>query len=106
MSKLPVISGEKAVKCFEILSYVVVRQKGSHIRMRHKSDKSRKPLTIPKHKVLGNTMRFDKLRGMVWSGLGVYLQYLNPLQHRFKRHQMRPLPEVVSEMKDTSLYPC
>ncbi len=29
MSKLPIISGEKAVKCFEKLGYVVVRQKGS-----------------------------------------------------------------------------
>ncbi|MDY6865974.1 MAG: type II toxin-antitoxin system HicA family toxin [Halobacteriota archaeon] len=53
MSKLPVISGEKTVKCFEKLGYVVVRQKGSHVRMRHKSDKKKKPLTIPKHKVLG-----------------------------------------------------
>jgi len=53
MSKLPIISGEKAVKCFEKLGYVVVRQKGSHIRMWHKSDKSKKPLTIPQHKVLG-----------------------------------------------------
>ncbi|RCV63112.1 putative RNA binding protein YcfA, dsRBD-like fold, HicA-like mRNA interferase family [Methanophagales archaeon] len=33
MSRLPVVSGEKAVKCFEKLDYVVVRQKGSHIRM-------------------------------------------------------------------------
>jgi len=53
MSKLPVVSGEDAVKCFEKLGYVVVRQKGSHIRMRHRSDKNKKPLTIPKHNVLG-----------------------------------------------------
>ncbi|MCD6207126.1 MAG: type II toxin-antitoxin system HicA family toxin [Methanosarcinales archaeon] len=53
MSKLPIISGENAVKCFEKLGYVVVRQKGSHIRMLHESDKGKKPLTIPKHRVLG-----------------------------------------------------
>ncbi|MBN1762718.1 MAG: type II toxin-antitoxin system HicA family toxin [Methanomicrobia archaeon] len=53
MSKLPVVSGEHAVKCFEKLGYVVVRQKGSHIRMKHPSDKNKKPLTIPKHNVLG-----------------------------------------------------
>jgi len=53
MSILPVISGEKAVKYFEKQGYVVIRQKGSHIRMQHKSDGSKKPLTIPKHKVLG-----------------------------------------------------
>ena len=53
MSKLPIISGEKAVKCFEKIGYVIVRQKGSYIRMWHEFDKSKKPLTIPKHKVLG-----------------------------------------------------
>jgi predicted RNA binding protein YcfA (HicA-like mRNA interferase family) len=62
MSKSPVISGEKVVKCFEKLGYEVVRQKGSHIRMRHKSDRSKKPLTIPKHKVLGKGLLRKLLR--------------------------------------------
>lgn len=62
MSKLPVISGEKAVKCFEKQGYVVIRQKGSHIRMWHRSDKSKKPLTIPKHKVLGKGLLRKLLR--------------------------------------------
>ena len=62
MSKLPVISGEITVKCFEKLGYVVVRQKGSHIRMWHKSDRSKKPLTIPKHKVLGKGLLRRLLR--------------------------------------------
>ena len=62
MSKLPVISGEKAVKCFEKQGYRIVRQKGSHIRMRHKSDGSKKPLTIPKHKVLGKGLLRKLLR--------------------------------------------
>ncbi|KAF5417863.1 MAG: hypothetical protein C5S49_02530 [Candidatus Methanogaster sp.] len=35
------------------MGYVMVRQKGSHIRMLHGSDKSKKPLTIPTHEVLG-----------------------------------------------------
>ena len=53
MSKLPLISGDKAVKCFERLGYEVVRQRGSHIRLHHNFDKSKHPLTIPRHKVLG-----------------------------------------------------
>jgi predicted RNA binding protein YcfA (HicA-like mRNA interferase family) len=53
MPKLPVISGERAIKCFEKLGYYVVRQHGSHIRMYHSSDKSKKPLTIPRHHTLG-----------------------------------------------------
>jgi len=62
MSKLPVVSREKAVKCFEKLGYRIVRQKGSHIRMWHKSDGSKKPLTIPKHKVLGKGLLRKLLR--------------------------------------------
>jgi predicted RNA binding protein YcfA (HicA-like mRNA interferase family) len=62
MSRLPVVSGEKAVKCFEKMGYVIVRQKGSHIRMWHKSDRSKKPLTIPKHKVLGKGLLRKLLR--------------------------------------------
>ena len=49
MSKLPVISGREAVKFFEKLGYSLVRQRGSHMRMIHKSDSSKKPLTIPDH---------------------------------------------------------
>jgi len=53
MPKLPSISGEQVVKCFEKLGYQVVRQRGSHIRMHHEFDKSKKPITIPRHKILG-----------------------------------------------------
>ena len=53
MPKVPIISSDKAVKCFEKLGYEVTRQKGSHIRLHHKFDKDKKPLTIPKHKELG-----------------------------------------------------
>lgn len=53
MPKLPIISGDKAVKCFEKLGYEITRQKGSHIRMRHRFDQAKKPLTIPRHKELG-----------------------------------------------------
>lgn len=51
--KLPVISGKDAVKAFGKLGYVTVRQTGSHIRMKHQSDSSKKPLSIPNHKVIG-----------------------------------------------------
>jgi len=53
MPKLPTISGDKAIACFERLGYEVIRQRGSHIRLHHKSDKSKKPLTIPRHDILG-----------------------------------------------------
>jgi predicted RNA binding protein YcfA (HicA-like mRNA interferase family) len=34
MSKLPIISGNQAIKCFEKIGYQVIRQQGSHVRMR------------------------------------------------------------------------
>jgi len=53
MPKLPIISGREACRRFEKLGYRIVRQKGSHIRLLHSEDSSRKPLTIPDHPELG-----------------------------------------------------
>lgn len=62
MPKLPIISGNQAVRCFEKLGYQVVRQHGSHIRMHHKSDKFMEPLTVPRHKTLGKGLLRKLLR--------------------------------------------
>jgi predicted RNA binding protein YcfA (HicA-like mRNA interferase family) len=51
MPKLPVISGRELIKKLEKIGYRAVRQKGSHIRLRH-SDPCFKPLTIPMHKFI------------------------------------------------------
>jgi predicted RNA binding protein YcfA (HicA-like mRNA interferase family) len=51
-SELPVVSGREAIRVFEQVGYTVVRQRGSHIRLRHATDPSRKPLTIPDHRTL------------------------------------------------------
>ena len=52
MSKLPIVSVIKAIRAFNKLGYMEIRQRGSHIRFKH-PDFSRKPLSIPNHKVLG-----------------------------------------------------
>jgi len=62
MPKLPVISGSQAIKCFAKTGYEVVRQRGSHVRMHHKSDKTKQPLTIPRHKTLGKGLLRKLLR--------------------------------------------
>jgi predicted RNA binding protein YcfA (HicA-like mRNA interferase family) len=51
-SKLPVVSGQEAIRAFQGLGYEVVRQRGSHIRLRHRTDAARQPLTIPDHRAL------------------------------------------------------
>jgi predicted RNA binding protein YcfA (HicA-like mRNA interferase family) len=48
----PVVSGREAIRVFERLGYTVVRQRGSHVRLRHATDPSRKPLTVPDHRTL------------------------------------------------------
>ena len=50
--KLPVISGKKAIKALTKLGYISVRQRGSHVRLKHPSDSTKRPLTIPLHKEL------------------------------------------------------
>ena len=49
MPKLPVISGKDLIKVLETRGYMTVRQKGSHVRLRHDDSKTYKPLTIPLH---------------------------------------------------------
>lgn len=52
MSGLPVISGAKTIAALSRLGYIEVRRKGSHVRLRHPSDPSRLPVTIPDHREL------------------------------------------------------
>ncbi len=50
------------IKILEKFGYEVVRQKGSHIRLIHRSEKTRKPLTIPDHKIIGKGLLHKILR--------------------------------------------
>lgn len=52
MSKLPVVSGQEAIRAFEKIGYEIVRQRGSHIRLRDENNSNHQPLTIPAHKSL------------------------------------------------------
>jgi predicted RNA binding protein YcfA (HicA-like mRNA interferase family) len=47
--KLPVVSGDDLIRALAKFGYVAVRQKGSHVRLRHASDPQRIPITIPLH---------------------------------------------------------
>ncbi|MDO9535586.1 MAG: type II toxin-antitoxin system HicA family toxin [Bacillota bacterium] len=49
--KIPVVSGMDCIKAVEKIGYVVVRQKGSHIRLKEKNGKL-PPVTVPDHKEL------------------------------------------------------
>ena len=49
MSRLPVCSGSEAVKAFRRLGYEVDHQTGSHVILRHPSQRR---LTVPNHREL------------------------------------------------------
>jgi predicted RNA binding protein YcfA (HicA-like mRNA interferase family) len=49
--RLPRISAKDAIRVFESVGYEVVRQRGSHIRLRDPSG-HRAPLSVPNHKEL------------------------------------------------------
>ena len=56
--KLPVISGDALIRALGKFGYVAVRQKGSHVRLRHPTDHQRLPVTVPLH----NEIAFGTLR--------------------------------------------
>ncbi|MFH1289011.1 MAG: type II toxin-antitoxin system HicA family toxin [bacterium] len=62
MPKLPPISAKEAIKVFEKIDYHIIRQRGSHIRMRNSNDQAKPPLTIPNHKTLGKGLLRKLLR--------------------------------------------
>jgi len=47
--KLPVVSGADLIRALGKFGYVAVRQKGSHVRLRHSTDPQGLPVTIPLH---------------------------------------------------------
>lgn len=51
--KVPALSGKEIIRRFEKLGYKAVRQKGSHVRMIHESDTTKKPITVPIHQAVG-----------------------------------------------------
>jgi predicted RNA binding protein YcfA (HicA-like mRNA interferase family) len=51
-AKLPVVSGDDVIRVLGKFGYVAVRQKGSHVRLRHPTDSTRAPVTVPQHKEL------------------------------------------------------
>jgi len=51
MPPLPRVSGRDAARAFASVGYEIVRQRGSHMRLRDAAG-GRQPLTIPDHKEL------------------------------------------------------
>ena len=53
------MSAKLAIKVFTEVGYLSVRQRGSHIRLCHNS---KRPLTVPNHKIIGKGLLRKLLR--------------------------------------------
>ena len=64
--KLPVVSGEKAIKAFLNAGFVKVRQRGSHVRLEKIEDNDIIKLTVPLHNPMkkGTLSRLIKDAGL------------------------------------------
>ena len=51
-TKLPSVSGRQLVGALERIGYHVVRQRGSHIRLRDETEPEHLPVTMPNHKTI------------------------------------------------------
>lgn len=52
MSKLPQVSGREAIHALEKIGFIVVSQKGSHVKLQRKLPSQIQTIIIPNHKVL------------------------------------------------------
>ena len=70
MRKRPVVSGEKLLKVLARLGYEIVRQRGSHIRMRKPTAAGDHNITVPLHDELAKGTLNDILSQVsIWNGI-------------------------------------
>ena len=67
---MPVVSGDKLIKLLTKLGYEVVRQKGSHVRLRKKTEIGEHNITVPKHKEIAKGTLNDILSKVsLWNNI-------------------------------------
>ena len=70
MPKLPVISGDELIKLLTKLGYEIVKQKGSHVRLRKKTEIGEHNITVPKHKEIAKGTLNDILSKVsLWNNI-------------------------------------
>jgi predicted RNA binding protein YcfA (HicA-like mRNA interferase family) len=70
MPKLPQVSGSDLVKLLQSLGYEVVRQRGSHIRLKKITALGEHAITIPAHKVIAKGTLSDIIgRVSLWNNI-------------------------------------
>jgi len=70
MPKFPQVSGSDVVELLQSLGYEIVRQRGSHIRLKKVSPLGEHNITVPAHKVLAKGTLGDILNKLsLWNNI-------------------------------------
>jgi predicted RNA binding protein YcfA (HicA-like mRNA interferase family) len=70
MPRLPQVSGRDLIRLLQTLRYEVLRQKGSHVRLRKTTPVGEHNLTVPDHKTLVKGTLNDILtRVSLWNNI-------------------------------------
>lgn len=70
MQKRPVVSGEKLIKVLVSLDYEIIRQRGSHVRLKKSTAAGDHNITIPLHDELAKGTLNDILSQVsIWNGI-------------------------------------
>ncbi len=70
MPKLPQVSGNAVIRLLESLGYVVVRQRGSHVRMHKTTALGEHTITVPDHKSIAKGTLSDILNRIgLWNNI-------------------------------------
>ena len=75
MAGLPRVSGREAARAFASVGYEIVRQRGSHLRLRHPTN-ARPPLTVPDHAELKSGL----LRALIRDSRMTVEEFVNALR--------------------------
>lgn len=68
--KLPQISGQNLIKFLEKLGYQIIRQKGSHVRLRKTTSVGEHNITVPNHKIIAKGTLNDIISKVsLWNNL-------------------------------------
>jgi predicted RNA binding protein YcfA (HicA-like mRNA interferase family) len=70
MPKLPQVSGAELIRLLQSLGYEVVRQRGSHIRLKKITALGEHAITVPAHKVIAKGTLSDIIgRVSLWNNI-------------------------------------
>ena len=70
MQKLPVVNGDRLIKLLTKLGYEITRQRGSHVRLRKRTEAGEHNITVPRHTEIAKGTLNDILSKVsIWNNI-------------------------------------